>query len=120
MTRAERRKNPDYRIAELEAELERLRAELHATIKDLETQHAEIERLREENEHLTKWLDKWRVLAEDSYPYDSPTLARLRRIEEAVPLALKALQLCADNHADHSFEETDQAIAALRAALDQK
>ena len=49
----------------------------------IEQREDELNRLREENEHLTKWLDKWRVLAEDSYPYDSPTLARLHRIEKA-------------------------------------
>ena len=34
MTRAERRKNPDYRIAELETELERLREE-NETLKNM-------------------------------------------------------------------------------------
>ena len=45
MTRAERRKNPDYRIAELETELELLR-------KSNEVQLLELERLREENDRL--------------------------------------------------------------------
>jgi chromosome segregation ATPase len=46
VTRAERRKNPDYRIAELEAEIERLESELLDASRMTSEQEAEIERLQ--------------------------------------------------------------------------
>jgi predicted RNase H-like nuclease (RuvC/YqgF family) len=46
VTRAERRKSPDYRIAELEAEVERLEAELLDASRMTSEQEAEIESLQ--------------------------------------------------------------------------
>ena len=94
MSRAERRKNPDYRIAELEAELERLREEQQEDLrisivrtqerdradhaadiwaKQVSVLQAEAERLREENALLAECFDK----------DDVKELVRLHRIEEA-------------------------------------
>ena len=100
------------KAGELEAEVERLRLDVDTQTKlkrsaqqDAAKGWAEVERLRKEREtHLQ---------------YEAPVLARLRRIEEAARLAVPALVLCSENYADHLFEETDVALAALRAALEE-
>ena len=62
MTRAERRKNPDYRIAELETE---------------------VERLREENETLKVWL---RLIADDPLrPYMAVVRAEMALAGGSLP-----------------------------------
>ena len=83
MTRAERRKNPDYRIAELEAEVERLReiAALHG--RDALKYHDEVERLREENETLKVWL---RLIADDPLrPYMAVVRAEMALAGGSLP-----------------------------------
>lgn len=110
--------NYDERHRADQAELERLRRQDEGNARMVEIAQAEVERLREELDTEKKAYS--RLLTGLDARSDSPVIARLRRIEEAAPLALKALQLCAANYADHSFEETDEAILALRATLEAK
>jgi regulator of replication initiation timing len=66
VTRAERRKNPDYRIAELEDEVERLQRQLSAC-KDIDRElgvlRETVERLRAENE---RWRERVKHLPDHS------------------------------------------------------
>ena len=123
MTRAERRKNPDYRIAELEAELERLREELGVErqlrkdwgISAFEAQK-EVGRLREElteahNDYVDAQdeLRRLRELETTTYQIE-PGIARLHRIEEA---ARDVLRQC-------WMPWKREAVEALRAALGEE
>ena len=94
MSRAERRKNPDYRIAELEAELERL---------------------REENQVARAELEWW----DNLFPGEEE-IARLHRIEEAARDAKRELSWLntADGLNEAAGRALHNALTALRAALE--